>query len=90
MKLLKKDENDSDQDNVPIFNIKGFKIQGKIGYPEQKDKLTFTSLNYQIENGLKRGYSDIEICSAVVDSISTDLELMGYLEGKVSLTLPSL
>ena len=79
--------------NLPIpqnLSLKEFKILGKIGHAGQKERLTFTSLNYQIENGIKKGYSDIEITSAVIASLSPDLELRGYLEWKSDLTLPSL
>lgn len=79
--------------NLPIpqnLSLKEFKILGKIGHAGQKERLTFTSLNYQIENGIKKGYTDIEITSAVIASLSPDLELRGYLEGKSDLSLPSL
>ena len=54
---------------------KDLKISGSIGLPGQKDKITFSSLAYQIENALKKGYEDSEICEAVVRSISPDLQL---------------
>lgn len=43
---------------------KEFKISGQIGEPGQKEKLTFSSLAHQIENGLSRGYPECEICDA--------------------------
>ena len=69
---------------------KDLKISGSIGLPGQKDKITFSSLAYQIENALKKGYKDSEICEAVVRSISPDLQLRGFLEGKSDLTLQNL
>ena len=40
-----------------------FKIKGSIGYPGQKDKLTFSSLIHQISIVEKNGlHSDHEIC----------------------------
>jgi len=81
--------NERDQNN-PFLRIKEFKIVGKIGSPGQKDRLTFTSLSYQIESGKKKGYREIEIIHAVISSISPDLELRGYLEGKPDLNLPLL
>jgi len=74
----------------PVVTVKEFKIQGKIGALGQKDKLTFTSLNYQMENGLKKGYEESEICFAVISSVSPDSELRGFLEGKSNLTLQML
>ena len=73
-----------------LIKFKEFKINGKIGKPGQKDRLTFSSLIFQIFNGQKKGYSDSEICDAVVKSIDPDLALRTYLEGKEDLTLKSL
>ena len=69
---------------------KDLKISGSIGLPGQKDKITFSSLAYQIENAVKKEYTSAEICEAVVKSISPDLQLRGFLEGKTELTLPNL
>lgn len=69
---------------------KDFKISGQIGEPGQRDKLTFSSLAHQIENGLKRGYPEIEIVEAVIRAISPGSQLRSYLEGKPHLTLPTL
>lgn len=69
---------------------KDFKISGQIGEPGQKDKLTFSSLAHQIENGLIRGYPEIEIVDAVLRAISPGSQLRSYLEGKPHLTLPTL
>lgn len=69
---------------------KDFKISGQIGEPGQRGKLTFSSLAHQIENGLNRGYPEIEIVDAVIRAISPGLQLHNYLEGKPHLTLPTL
>ena len=42
--------------NASIFR-REFKVQGQIGEPGQKDKLTYQSLISQIESGLKKGSS---------------------------------
>lgn len=42
-----------------------FKMVGQIGNPDQKDKLSFTSLTRQIESGLAQGYKEIEIVDGV-------------------------
>ena len=70
-----------------MSKLKEFKINGKIGTPGQKDKLTFLSLVYQIQNGVKRNYSESDICDAVIKSISPELPLRAYLEGKYNLDL---
>ena len=67
-----------------------FKIQGQIGKKGEKDKLTFSSLIYQIEAGLAKGYSEKEVVTGVVKAITAGLTLRSYLEGKAELDLPSL
>lgn len=69
---------------------KDFKISGLIGEPGQKDRLTFSSLARQIENGLSRGYTESEITDAVIRAMTPGLQLRSYLEGKENLTLPAL
>lgn len=69
---------------------KDFKISGLIGDPGQKDRLSFSSLARQIENGLNKGYSEQEILDSVVRAITPGLQLQSYLEGKAGLTLPML
>ena len=74
-----------------FIKFKEYKINGKIGTPGQKDRLTFSSLIFQINNGLKKGHiSEYEICDAVIKSIAPDLTLRTYLEGKDNLSLKTL
>ncbi len=63
------------------------KISGQIGEHGQKDKLTFSSLAHQIEHGLSRGVSELEIVDAVIRAIAPGMQLRSYLEGKPNLTL---
>ncbi len=67
-----------------------FKISGQIGEHGQKDKLTFSSLAHQIEHGLSRGVSELEIVDAVIRAIAPGMQLRSYLEGNPNLTLPIL
>ena len=67
-----------------------FKISGQIGLPDQKDKLSFSSLIYQIENGTRPGYKENDIVDAVVKSITPGVPMRSYLEGRSALTLASL
>jgi len=69
---------------------KEFTISGQIGEPGQKDKLIFSSLAHQIENGLNRGYPEVEILDTVIRAISPGSQLRSFLEGKPQLTLPTL
>lgn len=67
-----------------------FKISGQIGEPGQKDKLTFSSLAHQIEQGINKGFPEIEVVDAVIRAIAPSLQLRSYLEGKSNLNLPTL
>ena len=67
-----------------------FKISGQIGDVSQKDRLSFSSLAHQIENGLKNYYTEDEIKEAVIKAINPALSLRSYLEGKADLTLAKL
>ena len=67
-----------------------FKISGQIGDVSQKDRLSFSSLVHQIENGLKNDYTEDEIKEAVIKAINPALSLRSYLEGKADLTLAKL
>ena len=57
-----------------------FKIVGQIGHPNEKDKLSFTSLTRQIDSGLKQGYSEQEIVDGVIRAISAGMVLRSYVE----------
>ena len=63
--------------------VRECKISGQIGEPGQKDKSTYVSLIHQIDKGLERGYSDKDICDAVIKAISPHSSLRNYV-----LTLP--
>ena len=67
-----------------------FKLNGQIGEPNQKDKLTFVSLVRQIESALARGYQEAEIIDAVIRTIVPGMQLRSYLETIHGLTLPRL
>ena len=69
--------------------LKDFKVNGKIGKTE-KDGISYTSLMYQIDNGLKKGHSKLSIIDGVVKSISHESHLRQYLEGKKDVTFSSL
>lgn len=69
---------------------KEFRISGQIGEAGQKDKLSYTSLTNQMESGVKKGYSDVEIIEAVVRAVSPGLHLRDLLEVKQDLTLQML
>lgn len=67
-----------------------FKIVGQIGQPNEKDKLTFTSLTRQIDSGLKQGYSEQEIVDGVIRAISAGMILRSYVETCQELSLDRL
>ena len=67
-----------------------FKINGQIGEPGQKDKLTFVSLVRQIESALSKNYPEAEVIDAVIRAITPSMQLRSYLETISNLTLPRL
>ena len=75
---------------VEIQKLNNFKISGIIAGVSEKDKLSYTSLSYQIANGRKLGVSEDRICGAVINAISPSNNLRTYLESKPNLNLVSL
>ena len=75
---------------LKLHKLKEFKISGQIGSPGQKDKLSYSSLSYQITNGKERGFSQKEICAAVIRATTPGVSLRTYLEGKKDLKLKTL
>ena len=69
------------------IKFKKFKINGEIGTSGQRDRLSFSISIFQIQNGVKNGYSDSEICDGIVKNIAPDVPLRTYLEGKADLNL---
>lgn len=66
---------------------KDFKISGQIGEPGQKDRLTFSSLTRQIENGINKGYRESEMTDAIICAITPGLPVkeLPNLSSQVSL-----
>ena len=56
----------------------------------ERDKLLYTSLAYQIQNGRTAGFSEAEICAGVIKVIAPGNFLRSYLESKSFLTVDSL
>lgn len=69
---------------------KDFRINGHVGESTAKDTLSFSSLEHQIESGLRKGYPGEEIMEAVIRAVNPGLKLRSYLEGKTDLTLATL
>ena len=59
-----------------------FKISGQIGDPGQTEKLTFVSLTNQIDYGIKCGYPEDKIITAVTRSIAPQNFLRSYIENE--------
>ena len=82
--------------NIPLASLeksvlhRDFKIQGIIGEPGQKDKLGYQPLISQIEAGLRKKYTELEIVNAVVRAVQPCLLLRGYLESISNLALSKL
>ena len=69
---------------------KEFKIKGTIRMPDQKDCIKFSALAREINNGLRKKYSEEDIIEEVIRITSPDISLRGLLEGKLDLTLAKL
>ena len=69
------------------MKIKDFKINGVIGNPGCKDRITYSSLVYQIENARKMKYSDAEISAGIIKNMQADLELKTLFELEPSISL---
>lgn len=67
-----------------------FKINGQIGEPDQKGKISFSSLARQIQIGLTQGYVESETVDGVIRAITPGLVLRSYLETYKDLTLDRL
>ena len=73
-----------------LQRLRDFKINGSIGGPGERDKLSYTSLAYQIQNGQNAGFSEAEICAGVIKAIAPGNFLRAYLESKSTLNVKSL
>lgn len=69
---------------------KDFRISGHVGESTSKDTLSFSSLEHQIDSGLRKGYPEVEVMEAVIRAVNPGLKLRSYLEGKTDLTLATL
>ena len=68
-----------------------FKVNGQIGEPDRKDKISFSSLARQIQIGVTQGYVESEIVDGVIRAITPGLVLRSsYLETYKDLTLDRL
>ena len=65
-----------------LQRLKDFKINGSIEGPGKRDKFSYTSLAYQIQNGRTAGFSEAEICAGVIKAIAPGAFLRLYLESK--------
>ena len=88
-------EQQDQSSNLPVrlfydlHQLKGFKVNGSIQRLVERDKLLYTSLAYQIQNGQTAGFSEAEICAGVMKVIAPGNFLRSYLESKSFLTVNS-
>lgn len=73
----------------PMYR-RDLKIIGQIGEPNQSDKLTYSSLERQIQRALRKGYDEGEVVEAVIQAIVPGTRLKCYLESRIDLTLEAL
>ena len=87
---IKIQEQSTSKNLINVHKLKDFKINGTIGTAGEKEKLSYTSLSFQIQNALTSGYSNNDICSAVIKAISPDNYLRNYLESRENLTVENI
>ena len=71
-----------------LFRFKDLKIQGTIS--NEKNRISYTSLNKQIESAIDKGYSEREIVDAIINAVSPSLHIRSYLESIKNLGLTEL
>ena len=69
---------------------KDFRIIDQVGQSGNKDKLAFSGLCRQIDEGLSKGYTEREVISGVLNAISPASGLSGYLNTVKDLSLVQL
>ena len=75
-----KDEDDEATTTLSYRKLRQFKIHGKIGDPGESGCLSFSSLNYQIQNGVDLKYEPKEIYTGVIRAITAGNPLRDVLE----------
>ena len=71
----------------PAMVLKDLKLDGVIGAEGEKNKMSFTSLCYQIRNAQKLGHSEAAICNAILVAISPTNNLRTLFEMRPQLTI---
>ena len=74
----------------PAMVLKDLKLDGVIGAESEKNKMSFTSLCYQIRNAQKLGHSEAAICNAILVAISPTNNLRTLFEMRPQLTINSM
>ncbi len=75
---------------VEALKIKDFKMNGTIGNPGCKDRITYSSLMYQVENGRKMKFSDAEISAGIIKNLQSDLDLKTLFELEPDISLDTI
>ena len=63
---------------VEVSKFQSLKINGTIG--TKPGCMSFTDLNFQIKNAQEQGYTDEQVCGAVIKAMSTNNNLRTYFE----------
>ncbi len=86
LKLLEQKAEGDKKNNTLTVPVVGYKkdlrICGEIGSAAQKDRLSYSSLNHQIEVALKKGYKPEEVVEAVIKATNPGIPLRSVLEGE--------
>ena len=89
MKTVTSSLNSFMQNSPPqLFRLKDFKIQGISS--NERNRLSFTSLQKQIDSAIEKGFPEGETVDAIINSVFPQLHLKSYLEGMKNLRLQEL
>ena len=74
----------------PAIVLKDLKLDGVIGGETDKNRMTFSSLCYQISNAQKLGHSEQTICNAILTAIAPTNNLRTFFEMRPRLMIKSM
>ena len=84
-KQIRRRSNTIDTVDITRVRFKEFKLPGMIGGTGES-AMSFSSLQYEIENGRKLGHKDAEMCAVVISKVA-DRELQSYFHEEKNIKL---
>ncbi len=63
-----------------VHRLKELKLKGRIKNPEEKKKLSMTSLLFQVKSALTRGYPEVDVVDGIINIIDEDVPVREVFE----------